>query len=75
MPEREDRVADVAGEIEMLLQKWERKQLAEIVLRSTDPQSLDYPVADLAYRAKRTDLTAAVYKLADTIVNGRAPHD
>lgn len=70
MPEREDRVADVAGEIEMLLQKWERKQLAEIVLRSTDAQSLDHPAADRAYRAKRTDLTAAVYKLADTIVDG-----
>jgi hypothetical protein len=73
--EREDRVADVAGEIEMLLQKWERKQLAELVLRSTHAQSLDHPIADAAYRAKRTDLTAAIYQLADTIVNGRVSHD
>ena len=70
MADREDRVADVASEIEMLLQKWERKQLAALVRRSTDPQSLDYPDADRAYRAKRTELTAAIYKLADSIVNG-----
>lgn len=75
MPDRSDRVEEVAGEIEMLLQKWERKQLAALVLRSTDASSLDFPAADGAYRAKRTDLTAAIYQLADTIVNGRVPHD
>jgi hypothetical protein len=70
VPEREDRVADVAGQIETLLQKWERKEFARYVLRHIDPQSLDHPPADTAYRRQRTELTAAVYQPADTIVNG-----
>jgi hypothetical protein len=69
--DREDRVESVAGEIEMLLQKWEKKQLAQIILGATDPQSLDHPIREGEYRHHRTMLTSAVYKLADTIVNGR----
>lgn len=65
---------DVAGEIETLLQKWEKKQLAQIILGATDPQSLDRTLRQGDYNHHRTMLTAAVYKLADTIVNG-VPHD
>jgi uncharacterized protein YbgA (DUF1722 family) len=52
---REDKVADVAGQIELLLQKWERKHFAQ---------------SETEYRHHRTMLTAAIYQLADTIVNG-----
>ncbi|MDP9202343.1 MAG: hypothetical protein M3P26_10500 [Gemmatimonadota bacterium] len=70
MPEREDELADVAAQIEMLLQKWERKQSAALFLWASDPQSLDREIRDSLYRNARTLLTAAIYELADTIVNG-----
>jgi hypothetical protein len=72
--DREDRVTDVAGEIETMLQKWESKQFAQIILRATDPQSLDHPLREGQYKHSRRLLTAAVFKLADTIVNG-VKHD
>ena len=69
MPERTDRVTDVAGQIEMLLQKWERKQSAARIRRETDAQSLDFPAVDRAYRHARTLLTAAVFQLSEAIVD------
>lgn len=69
MDDREDRVEAVAGEIETLLQKYTRLQLAQIILGATDAQSLDHPLREGDYKHARTMLTAAVYKLANTIAN------
>jgi len=67
---REDEVEAISGQIETLLQKWERKQLASFLLGSTDAQSLDHPILAGRYRLSRTLLTASIYELAHTLVNG-----
>jgi hypothetical protein len=70
VPSREDEVEMLAGQIETLLQKWERKQLASFLLGSTDAQSLDHSIFAGRYRLSRTLLTAGIYEFADTLVNG-----
>lgn len=68
--ERAQAVALLAEAIETLLQKHQRVQLAAFVLGATDTQSLDHPLLKGRYRHARTELTAAVWELADTIVDG-----
>lgn len=70
MQSREDEVEIVAAQIETLLQKWERKQLASFLLGATDAQSLDHPILAGRYRLSRTLLSAGVYELAHTLVHG-----
>lgn len=68
MASREEAVETLAGAIEMLLQKHQRMQLAALVLGATDAQSLDHTIRQGAYRHARTELTAAVYQLANTLI-------
>lgn len=70
MSSREECVEALAGSIETLLQKHQRMQLASLVLGTTDAQSLDHPLREGDYRHARTMLSAAVYELAATIVDG-----
>lgn len=69
---REERFEAVSSAIEMLLQKHARLQLAALILGATDSQSLDRAIREGAHRHARTELTAAVYGLAATIVNGES---
>jgi hypothetical protein len=66
--ERAQQVAHVAKQIENLLQKHQRVQLAAFLLGSTDTQSLDHPILKGRHRHARTELTAAVWEFADTLV-------
>jgi hypothetical protein len=70
VPSPEERIEALAGAIEMLLQKHQRMQLAAVVLGATDSKSLDHPLREGDYRHARTMLTAGVFELATTIVNG-----
>jgi hypothetical protein len=70
VPSREDRVEALSIALETLMQKHQRMQLASLVLGATDQKSLDHPLRAGDYRHARTMLTAAVFTLADTIVNG-----
>jgi hypothetical protein len=65
---RAQKVAQLAGAIENLLQKHQRVQHAALLLGSTDTQSLDHSLHQGRYRHARTELTAAVWEFADTII-------
>lgn len=70
---REERVEALSGAIEMLLQKHQGMQLATLILGTTDSQSLDHPLREGDRRHARTMLTAAVYGLANTIIEEETP--
>jgi hypothetical protein len=67
---RAQKVASLAKQIENLLQKHQGVQLAAFVLGATDTQSLDHSLRKGDHRHARMLLTAAVWEVADTLVDG-----